>query len=909
MGKRSPPSKRAKSAKRPSTHFPTRRRRGSYLTVTGYYPSPKAKGLNFFEGLRERDFFVLLDYDPDVETFEPHPFRIDHKVNGRARVYTPDVLVTYRLGADGKPVRRHELCEVKVRRQVRKDWAKLRARFRAAQRYGRGQHWRFRIVHEHTIPRPFVSSLHFLLGYRHCEERPDIVTAVRDQLAKAPSLDVAALVERLEVTGHDGGEVIVQIWRLVGLGEISIDFEHAISMMSVLRPAPWSVRQVLRQLRVDAMARKKSGVTPDESESTPAEHIIGPAGSDIVPIEKGGVYGRRDRAGVYVVMQFEDAENVTVQEHGTGTLERVDVALLAPFAERGSHGRRDLHTISEEEYEALTAKYEAIKPFKDRRRVRRKEAEAAAAAAGVALKTWRGWLRAYHKNPVLTSLMRRRRKDAGETRVDPMAELLLKHYVERWLDSTDGMSSVHRDLATEIDRRNRLDPKVQLVCPDYMTFYNRCNAVPQHQIVERREGKRAGRLSHGLQRGEFGGADYPLAVVQIDHTPLPVQLIDEIHGTPIGRPMVTVVIDLFSRMVVGYYLTLEAPGNLSTGLAISSAILPKGDLLKEHDISQPWPCSGRMRMICADNAGEFHGNMLKMACDIYGIEMRFRKVKHPNYGGHIESFMGTLSELLRSVKGATLSGPDALGERDPQAEAILTLKELERWLLLQLMIYHHSEHSALQGQRPIDRWRDGFRGSSTEPGIGKLFVPKDGLKLRLDFLPLEERVVAPQGIVWDHIWYSDPSLQKWVHARDPNNLKATRQFICRRDPRDLSQIYFWDPEILQYRVIRYRTPTRPKISLWEFQAVRKYLVQQGRQHIDEDIIFEGRMEVQRLLEGAKNEADRKRSAREFERRRVAKEQADLLNAELRGAPTAPVHDPNEKAATEDDVEVFEDFIG
>lgn len=150
-----------------------------------------------------------------------------------------------------------------------------------------------------------------------------------------------------------------------------------------------------------------------------------------------------------------------------------------------------------------------------------------------------------------------------------------------------------------------------------MTFYNRCNAVPQHKIVERREGKRTGRLSHGLQRGEFGGADYPLAVVQIDHTPLPVQLIDEVHGTPIGRPMVTVVIDLFSRMVVGFYLTLEAPGNLSTGLAISSAILPKGDLLKEHGISQPWPCSGRMRMICADNAGEFHGNMLKMACDIH----------------------------------------------------------------------------------------------------------------------------------------------------------------------------------------------------------------------------------------------------------------------------------------------------
>jgi putative transposase len=909
LGKQRLTSQRLKGARRPSTHFPARKRRGSYLTVTGNYPSPKTPHLAFFEGLRERDFFVLLDFDDDVEFFESHPIHIDHQVAGRVRIYTPDVLVTYRTGADDKPVRRHELCEVKVRHQVRKDWMKLRARFRAAQRYGRSRHWRFRLVHEHTIPRPFVASLHFLLGYRRSDEQADIVAAIHAQLASSEGLDVATLVERLEAVGLDGGDVIVQAWRLVGRRELSIDFEHPISMTSVLRPAPWTVRRVLHQLRVEAMTRKRSGTPTDETEKRPAGELLGSAGTDIVPIEKGGTYARRDRAGVYTVVQFEDAQTVAVKEHGTGTLETIDVSVLAPFAERESAARRDMLALTEEEREAVLFKYEAIRPFIDRRRISREDADAAARAAGVSLKAWRGWLRAYHKNPVLASLMRRRRKDAGKTRLDPMAELLLKAYVDRWLNSTDQMSSVHRELQDEIKARNRADPIVPLVCPDYATFYNRCNSLPQHLIVERREGKRTARLSHGLQRGSFAGADYPLAVVQIDHTPLPVQIIDEVYGLPIGTAVITVVIDLFSRMVVGYYLTLEAPGDLSLGLALSHAMLPKTELLKQFDIREPWPCSGRMRMVCADNAGEFHGKMMEMGCKIYGIEMEFRKVKHPNYGGHIESFMGTLSGLLRAVDGATLSGPHELGERDPQAEATLTLRQLERWVLLQLMIYHHSEHSGLQGQRPIDRWRDGFRGSSTEPGIGKVFIPKDTFKLQLDFMPMTERVVAPQGIVWDHIWYSDPALQKWVHARDPKNLKATRQFICRRDPRDLSRIYFWDPEIEQYRVIRYRTPTRPQITIWEYQAVQKHLLAEGRKHIDEDVIFEGREQVRRLLEDARNSADRKRRARESERRRAAEEKAERFTQEL-GVERAPaLPDPSEKAASEDDVEMFEDFIG
>lgn len=909
MGKRKISSIRGMSTKRPSTHLPTRRRRGSYLTVTGKFPSSKTPHMVSFEGLRERDFFVLLEYDPDVETFAPHPVRITHRVNGHSRVYTPDVLVTYRKGEDGIPIRPPDLCEVKVRSVLRKDWVRLRPRFRAAQRFSRSQGWRFRLIEEHTIIRPFVSTLHFLLGYRYVEQDPYIVGAIRRELAGAGELEVGRLVGSLAGAGCDAGDVLVHTWHLVSQGLLSVDFGHSLSMRSVVRLQPWTLRETLQQLRTGLMDRKRSGELVEATGREVEGERIGPAGSDVVPIEKGGTYGRRDRPGLYTVLQFLDSESVTVKEHGTAVIDTIPLEMLASLAPRESKGRPDLQDLSDSEIEDAERRYAAIARYLDCRRVRGEEAAAAAAAADVAVKTWRAWLRAYQKNPTLTSLTRRRRKDVGDPRTDERVEDLLKLFVHRWLNSTDTMSSVHRDLEHEVKRRNREYPSPQLRCPAFITFYNRCNALPRHVVVEQRDGKRIARLTHGLQRSRLEETQYPLHIVQIDHTPLPVQVVDAELGIPIGRPFITALIDLFSRMVVGYYLTLEDPGNLSTGMAVSNAILPKKELLSRFGITQPWPCSGRMRILHADNAGEFHGNMLEIACKEYSIDLQYRKVRQPNYGGHIESYLGTLSDALRGLPGATLSGPDEWGDRDPQAEATMTLEDVERWFLWLLMEYHHSEHGGLHGQTPIDRWRDGFRGSSTEPGIGKVFVPSDARKLRLDFLPLEERVVGPKGIVWDHIWYSDPSLQRWVNARDPKNKKNARQFICRRDPRDLSRLYFWDPEIEEYRVIPYRNPTRPALTLWEYRAIRKYLADKGRENIDEDIIFEARQQRRRLLEEARTVADTKRKAHELEKRRRAAEQAAVVHADVGVAAAEPPPTPSNVQADEEDIEPFEDFVG
>ncbi|WP_455713491.1 hypothetical protein [Streptosporangium canum] len=68
----------------------------------------------------------------------------------------------------------------------------------------------------------------------------------------------------------------------------------------------------------------------------------------------------------------------------------------------------------------------------------------------------------------------------------------------------------------------------------------------------------------GARRLQSAGGEPPsieglLEQVQIDHTPVDLEVVDERHRLPIGRPYVTAAIDVASRCVVGLVVRLEAP--------------------------------------------------------------------------------------------------------------------------------------------------------------------------------------------------------------------------------------------------------------------------------------------------------------------------------------------------------------
>ena len=156
-----------------------------------------------------------------------------------------------------------------------------------------------------------------------------------------------------------------------------------------------------------------------------------------------------------------------------------------------------------------------------------------------------------------------------------------------------------------------------------------------------REGKDKAERHHLATPGTLT-ADHPLDIVQIDHTKADVTVVDSVTRRALGRPTLTVAIDVNSRMVLGFHLSLEPPSLLAVALCLTHAVMDKSHWLAARGIGTEWPAWGIPKMIHVDNGAEFHARAFKMACSEYQIDLQHRPPVTPRYGGHIERLIGPM---------------------------------------------------------------------------------------------------------------------------------------------------------------------------------------------------------------------------------------------------------------------------
>jgi hypothetical protein len=93
----------------------------------------------------------------------------------------------------------------------------------------------------------------------------------------------------------------------------------------------------------------------------------------------------------------------------------------------------------------------------------------------------------------------------------------------------------------------------------------------------------------------------PLDVVQIDHTPADVIVVDEHDRQPIGRPWLTLALDVASRAVLGFYVSLDAPSLVSVAMVLTNAVLLKATWLADRELDVPWPMAGPKEYLDAED--------------------------------------------------------------------------------------------------------------------------------------------------------------------------------------------------------------------------------------------------------------------------------------------------------------------
>jgi putative transposase len=341
--------------------------------------------------------------------------------------------------------------------------------------------------------------------------------------------------------------------------------------------------------------------------------------------------------------------------------------------------------------------------------------------------------------------------------------------------------------------------------------------------------------------GEYS-ASRPLEVVEIDHTRADVFVVDEQTRTPIGRPWLTLALDVCTRMVPGFYLTMDAPSRLSTSMCLLHAVFDKSAWLRERDIQEPWPVAGLPEILHVDNGPDFRSRAFERGCQDAGVKTIWRPPGEPHFGGHIERFIGTQMGALHLLPGTTFSKVEELGDYDPKRHAALTLRELERYIALEIVgSYHQSIHSGL-GRPPIAVWKE-------HEGQIPLRLPQDRMRFWLAFLPEEERILRVDGI---HLF----GLRYWSPALSADVGRSNRRLLVKYDPRDMSRVFVRRPSG-NFVEARYADVTLPSVTLHEVQTARRSLLDKGRREVDMRSIIRTAMAQRELIEAASKKTARR----------------------------------------------------
>ena len=463
---------------------------------------------------------------------------------------------------------------------------------------------------------------------------------------------------------------------------------------------------------------------------------------------------------------------------------------------------RGVLTAPAAEWDLAVLRAEVIRPLAEQGAVGLEAADAAAARLGVSRRQVYVLVSRWRAGEGLPSDLLPGTSGGGRggARLADAVEVVVREVLRtRYLTrQRRTVAAVCRDIARECKIRG-------LPAPSRGTVLRRIAGLDPVRTASARLGAEAVRTlrSAGGTPPEVTGL---LERVQIDHTPVDVIVVDEQHRLPIGRPYITIEIDMASRCVAGMVVTLEAPSATSAGLCLAHMAVDKRPELEQLGVQAVWPMTGKPRELYLGNASEFHSEALRRGCEQHGIKLEYRPPGQPHFGGIVERVIGTMMQMVHELPGTTFSNPAARGGYDSDRKAVLTLRELQRWLALAVACYHGEVHDTL-GRTPAGVWAEKAAADGPPATV------TNATAFLVDFLPVIRRIPVPYRV-------RDRPRAVLLRRAQAVDRPPGAAGKVRAAPRPARHLRIWalDPDGNAYLEVGYRTLSRPPISLWEQQA-------------------------------------------------------------------------------------------
>ncbi|WJH40570.1 hypothetical protein N7E02_08120 [Aliirhizobium terrae] len=170
-------------------------------------------------------------------------------------------------------------------------------------------------------------------------------------------------------------------------------------------------------------------------------------------------------------------------------------------------------------------------------------------------------------------------------------------------------------------------------------------------------------------------------------------------------------IDVYSKMVLGFFLSLYPPSVYSLMKCIRHTLRPKTELEERfgryRGATDGW---GRASTFILDNGLENIGVSLQTVLEFVGIDIVYASLRTPEHKALVERTFGTTNGLWHQLPGGRPGGKDKrnVPEDDPSDAACYTLAEATRRLSEFIVTILHIT-TPRGGVAPARKWENGIR--------------------------------------------------------------------------------------------------------------------------------------------------------------------------------------------------------
>lgn len=365
----------------------------------------------------------------------------------------------------------------------------------------------------------------------------------------------------------------------------------------------------------------------------------------------------------------------------------------------------------------------------------------------------------------------------------------------------------------------------------------------------------------------------------------------------IGRPVIYVIIDVFSRLIAGLYVGLEGPSWIGAMMALANCVTDKVKFCAEYGISiseQDWACRHLPFTLLGDG-GEIAGANIEPLATNLRVRVETAAVGRGDLKGIVERNFRTIQEKVKPFLPGQV--PKDAYKRTGIKYMLDAKLDIHRFtkIIIDGVLRHNRQYLESYGRDetmiaadvppiPNQLWHWGI---TNRTGYLNSF-PEDTVKLNL--LPEDFGRISRSGIIFKNMRYSSERALRegWFikgNSRDSEKVKIVYDirtpdyiYLKSQDGRSFEKCYLLPTEE------KYMNKTLEEIEyLQEFESWKKQrnLPQQHQEFADhaafvKSVVAEAEQEAERFLDPSVSDASRVAQIpknRRFEKEKRREEEA------------------------------------